>query len=383
MKILHITPSYKPAYRYGGPIVSVAKLCEVLASNSIDVEVLTTKANGQKELEVSTHLIVDGVKVTYFKRVTKDHTHFSPALLWRLLILNGKAKSRLIIHIHSWWNLVAITSCLIAKIKKIPVVLSPRGMLTTYTLGSRSSLYKKLIHLIIGRSLIRYCVIHATTDMEKDDILKVANPKNVLVIPNLVYFKAQNPEPCIRNVIHQSTKPFRLLFFSRIEKKKGLELLFTALADCDFPWELTVAGNGERSYISTLKKLAGSLGISSTITWIGLVNKETKYDVLSDHQLLVLFSHNENFGNVILESLSVGTAVAISDKVGLSSLVNKHNLGWVSPLNTEMVAQTLRDARASTQELQKIRGAAPEIIHEHFNDDRLVNQYIQLYKNIR
>jgi hypothetical protein len=33
MKILHITASYKPAYVYGGPVMSVAKLCEELTKS--------------------------------------------------------------------------------------------------------------------------------------------------------------------------------------------------------------------------------------------------------------------------------------------------------------------------------------------------------------
>ena len=61
MRILHITASYKPAFIYGGPTMSVAKLCEALgglevrslgvkgfeAFNDIEVEVLTTTANGK------------------------------------------------------------------------------------------------------------------------------------------------------------------------------------------------------------------------------------------------------------------------------------------------------------------------------------------------
>ena len=34
MKILHITASYKPAYIYGGPVMSVAKLCEEVQAES-------------------------------------------------------------------------------------------------------------------------------------------------------------------------------------------------------------------------------------------------------------------------------------------------------------------------------------------------------------
>ncbi len=68
MKILQITPSYKPAYVYGGPTMSVAKLCETLVHHGLNLEVLTTTANGKIELDLERgkKMNVDGVIVTYF-----------------------------------------------------------------------------------------------------------------------------------------------------------------------------------------------------------------------------------------------------------------------------------------------------------------------------
>lgn len=63
MKILHITASYKPSFIYGGPIYSVAALCEAWVKSEVrslksesthpllyNVEVITTLANGKEEL---------------------------------------------------------------------------------------------------------------------------------------------------------------------------------------------------------------------------------------------------------------------------------------------------------------------------------------------
>ena len=183
MKLIHITASYKPAYIYGGPIQSVGKLCEVLSvdkrvavdgnnASVHELEVLTTTANGKNELDVviGEPVLVDAVPVTYFKRLTKDHSHFSPGLLLNLrkeilhCIQDDKTSDKddkLIIHIHAWWNLVSVLSCLVAKWYKIPVVLSPRGMLTTYSFGNRNLFSKRLIHRLIGKQLLKYCHIHA------------------------------------------------------------------------------------------------------------------------------------------------------------------------------------------------------------------------------
>ena len=381
MKIIHITPSYKPAYIYGGPIISVAKLCETLVSNNLDVEVLTTKANGNTELIIPEQTVIDGVKIHFYERITKDPSHFSPALLWNFHKMTSKKNQPLVIHIHSWWNLTAIASCLLAKMKKIPVVLSPRGMLTEYSFRNQNSGCKKLFHYLLGRKLIAYCTIHATSELEKDDILQIWQPKTLCIIPNMIYFPPH----------HQLTKaylkhagkhdqPFRLLFLSRIDEKKGLELLFPALVNCHFPWSLTIAGTGDYLYLRKLKRLALSLGISEHINWIGYVQSEKKYDVLLDHQLLLLFSQNENFANIILESLLVGTAVAISNKVGLAGFVEAQELGWIADLNPDTIAETLRVAYEQQNVRERIRANAPSTVRACFNQQKLFEQYRELYQ---
>ena len=68
-----------------------------------NVEVITSLANGKEELPYPSGKIkiVEGVPVRYFKRWTKDHSHFSPTLLWHLW---KTAKTLDVIDIHSWWN---------------------------------------------------------------------------------------------------------------------------------------------------------------------------------------------------------------------------------------------------------------------------------------
>src|SRR5690606_32993182 len=51
-----------------------------------ETTVYTNLANGKEELPYPSGTIknIDGVEVHYFKRWTKDHSHFSPALFWKL-----------------------------------------------------------------------------------------------------------------------------------------------------------------------------------------------------------------------------------------------------------------------------------------------------------
>ncbi|WP_343523818.1 glycosyltransferase [Pedobacter sp.] len=414
MKIIHITASYKPAYIYGGPIQSVGKLCEVLVGDKRwalgigkpDLQVLTTTANGRNELDVKTNfpVLIEGVPVTYFKRWSKDHSHFSPGLLWRLRkeILRctrddqpgaqGDNKiemsklqtpnSKLIIHIHAWWNLVSLLSCFIAKWYRIPVVLSPRGMLTSYTLGNRNPFSKRIIHKLVGNQLLKYCHIHATSEQEKTDILKMVKPKSIRVIPNLVSLRseAQEFKSAAPDLKHQTEDSFKLIFLSRIEEKKGLELLFKALSTVDISWKLTIAGSGEKQYIQSLKVLTKELKLNDKIYWIGQVGNEDKYPLMAAHDLLVLTSYNENFANVVVESLSVGTPVLVSEQVGLSDYVHGKALGWVTGVDTAAIKKNITAAYQDPEKRQNIRNIAPLTIRRDFSDDALVREYLEFYK---
>lgn len=386
MKILHITASYKPAYIYGGPIQSVGKLCEASISDvrhrHIDLEVFTTTANGINELPVDTQkpLMVDGVRVTYFKRWTKDHSHCSPSLLLALQKALKKAQQKneqLIIHIHAWWNLVSVLSCLIAKWYRFPVVLSPRGMLTSYSQHNRHSFAKRLIHVFIGKRLLSYCHIHTTSLQEKADVLQIIQTKNITVIPNLINLApvTYKPQPIS---IHST---LNLIFLSRIEEKKGLELLFDALVLIDFPWRLTILGPGVENYVKSLKDRAVHLKISDRIKWYGQVNDQDKFELMAAHDVLVLTSYNENFANVVLESLSVGTAVLISDKVGLAAYVKDKDLGWICDLTIDDIRNKLVAANNQT-ERAKIRSIASDLVRQDFEDEVLVKKYVEMYEEV-
>ena len=68
LKVLHIVPSYIPAYRYGGPIKAVHGLCASLVKQGADVSVFTTNIDQDQNLDVPLNepVDIDGVKVYYY-----------------------------------------------------------------------------------------------------------------------------------------------------------------------------------------------------------------------------------------------------------------------------------------------------------------------------
>jgi glycosyltransferase involved in cell wall biosynthesis len=376
LRVLQICAAYKPAYIYGGPTMSVSMLSEQLVKAGVYTEVYTTTANGKKELEVTTGkpLQIDGVTVTYFKRLTKDHSHFSPALFKKLWV---QVKQFDIVHIHAWWNLVSLFSCLIALSRGIPVVISPRGTLSPYSFQNKNIGIKWIIHNFLGKYLLSKSHSHVTSQREKDAVLALIQPGDITILPNFVKLAVKQLQ-----AVNLSSSTLRLLFFSRVEHKKGLEILFEALPMVTIPYTLSIAGDGDQNYIEHLKRVAEKNNIAEKITWLGF-QTESKFKVLSDYDVFVLPSYDENFGNAVIESLSVGTPVLISEEVGLASYVMENSLGWICKTNPVSVSASINQiAGNSFEEIDKIRKKAPDIIYGDFEESHLVKKYIDMYNKI-
>jgi glycosyltransferase involved in cell wall biosynthesis len=374
LNILQISASYKPAYVYGGPTMSVSELSEQLNKAGCTVNVFTTTANGTAELDIEANvpLTLNGVTVTYFNRITKDHSHFSPAILkavWK------NVKKFDVVHIHAWWNLVSVLSCLIALMRGRIVVLSPRGTLSAYSFQNKNIGLKQLLHGLLGKYLLNKCHLHATSQQEKTALVKLIDTKNITVLPNFVKLQPQK-----KRLKSQPGSVFKLLFFSRIEEKKGLEILLNALKTVTEPYHLTIAGSGRESYIDSLKALVKNNLIEDKITWAGFYGDD-KFDRINEHDLFVLPSYDENFGNTVIESLSVGTPVLISEQVGLADYVLENDLGWVCQTNPQSVSDAINNIMKDNRgKLREINEKAPGIIYNDFYEDELVSKYITFYK---
>ncbi|MDB5109934.1 MAG: hypothetical protein JWR67_1048 [Mucilaginibacter sp.] len=356
--------------------MSVSMLCEQLVKTGISITVFTTTANGADELsvKVSQPVEIDGVTVIYFKRLTKDHTHFSPSLLIRLW---KEARNFDLIHIHAWWNLVSVLSCLFALIHKVPVIISARGTLSSYSFSNKNTRTKNILHNLLGKHLLNKSHFHVTTKQEKQAILKLIQPKSITTISNLVKL------PIYKTPKENETVPYlRLIFFSRIEEKKGLDILLNALPLVTVPYHLTIAGSGEDTYIDHLKTIAAKNNINNKITWAGF-HTENKFDLLCKHDLFVLPSYDENFGNTVIESLSTGTPVLIGQNVGLADYVINTNLGWLCEITPVSISNAINlIATDKKNDLDRIREQAPSIIYKDFAPLNLVQQYVTMYKQI-
>ncbi|MFT5738665.1 MAG: glycosyltransferase involved in cell wall biosynthesis, partial [Maribacter sp.] len=182
----------------------------------------------------------------------------------------------------------------------IKVVLSPHGMLEPWILADKP--WKKKLGLLLyqQKAISKANYLLATAQMEQENILKLGFSNPISIIPNGIDLTEINK---LKEIY--GTK--KVVFLSRIHPKKGIELLLEAWRTSDTgDWTLEIAGNGEATYIETLRRNARDL---ENVAFVGPQYGEAKWNLLRSADLMVLPTHSENFGIVVAEALALGVPV--------------------------------------------------------------------------
>lgn len=249
------------------------------------------------------------------------------------------------IHIHGLWEEIQHQAGRVARALNIPYIIRPCGMLDPWSL-SQGRLHKRLYRRLRLNKLIRgAAAMHFTTDIERDLAQPTCAGIPSIVEPNGINlsefadplphgeFRARHPE------IQQ--KPL-VLFLSRIHSKKGLDLLIPAFARLKTTdAQLVIAGPDHDGYQREIETLAERAGVHDRVHFLGMLIGRVKIAALTDADLLVLPSRQENFANVVIEALAVGTPVVISDQVNLAPVIKSARVGAVVPLDLTAIAAEL------------------------------------------
>jgi glycosyltransferase involved in cell wall biosynthesis len=386
MRLLHVVPTYLPAWRHGGTIWAVHGLCKALAARGHEVTVCTTDVHGSTTLDVPREapVAIEGVTVWYFPVVRPRRLYHSPAMEaalardWTPPAPAGAAGAaeRLpqglaafdLLHLHSVFLSPTAKAARAAERAGVPYLVAPRGMLVGELLRRRGWLRKWLrIWLVERRTLARAAGLHVTSELEEEEIarlgahLRLRLPP-VHVVVNGVEEEPWTPDreaelaPAVRDVL--ARRPL-LLFLGRLSWKKGLDRLLAALVEVPRA-TLAVAGYDEEGWRARLELQAKDLGIDHRVVQLGPVQGADKAGLLHLADALVLPSFSENFGNVVLEAMAAGLPVVVTPQVGLAGVVQQHRAGVVTESDPPLLAAALRDLLADVEGRQAmgLRGRA-------------------------
>ena len=344
MRILHVTPSYFPAVRYGGPIWSVHHLAIEQIKLGHDVEVYTTNIDGDSvsNVPVGRKIEVDGVSVTYFSVGFFRRTMRAPSMA---VALKQNISSFDVVHNHSVFLWPTYISAREARLAKVPYVISPRGMLWAELIRQRSRVMKKLWIAIIEKKNLKYsAAVHVTSDIEGRKIMELGLPMpRTINLPNGVDIPRNLYEGEISEDISREIKRGEfLLSFGRLNWKKNNVQLIKAMLKLPNV-RLIVAGNQEDEHCLELRSIIKKYDLTERVSVISRqVSGRDKELLFSSAVMFVLPSLSENFGNTVLEAMVRGVAVVVSKEAGAAEVVKKIGCGLVCSPNSASLADSIK-----------------------------------------
>lgn len=390
MKVLHVIPSVSPIR--GGPSQAVLELVIALRGCGIESEIVTTNDDGSSLLNVPLNQRIEyqGVPVWFFPR-------FSP----QLQSLREYAFSRQfttwlwqhiteyeLVHIHAIFSYTCTAAMAIARLKNIPYLVRPNGLLCNWSL-KQSALRKEIYLALIERAnLNRSLAVELTSLQEQEEVTPLQIKANRCIIPYGLSVPARIPDARqrLRQLLQITEDEPVVLFMSRIHHKKGLEYLIPALQQIAHRrFTFVLAGSGSPEYEVEIAALLKASGVHDRTYFAGFVEGETKELFLQGADIFALTSHSESFGLAVLEAIAAGLSIVTTPGVPLATVVEQYQLGQVIKLDSDAIAKALQQCLDSLQDFQQTQcrqDRARQLISEHYTWECIATKLIEIYNDI-
>lgn len=396
MRLLYAVHAYKPAYRVGGPILSVSALAEQLVARGHRVTVVTSTSNLDEELDVPTGqaTTVNGVEVWYFHRQEplKRWLPFVPYVSKSMGFLYspdmGPALGRLAagadaVHTHMPFVYPSLAAARAAFACAKPLFYHQRGVFDPQRLRFRAVKKRLYIEAVERPILRRATTLIALTEAERGSYraLRVSTPCRV--IPNgidvALYPANRNPEAGAR--WHLSRDALVILFMGRIHPVKGADRLleaFTRIAPAHPRAVLVLAGPDEWGLERRFRNNAARAGLGDRVVFTGMVLGSDKHDLLDRADLFALPSEGEGLSMAVLEALASGTAVLLSPGCHFPE-VAEAGAGVIAPLEPEALAAALDRLLSYPEQLREMGARGRPFVQRRYDWVTIADQMIDAY----
>jgi phosphatidylinositol alpha-mannosyltransferase len=166
-----------------------------------------------------------------------------------------------------------------------------------------------------------------------------------------------------------------VLFVSRHEPRKGLEVLLSALERLPADVRLWVASDGPET-----ARLRARTASDPRVEWLGRISEEEKARRLRGADVLCAPSlHGESFGLVLLEGMAASTTIVASDLPGYRNVARHGQEALlVPPGDAEALAAAISRVLEEPETARSLVAAGDARAAE-FSMERLAECYLQLY----
>jgi glycosyltransferase involved in cell wall biosynthesis len=368
LRIAQIVTLVTPNGAYGGPVRVAVNQAKALIAQGHEVTIFAgTRGFTQAPIEI------EGVPVRLFTTLQAiPKAGFAGVTSLGLLrAVTRASKNYDVWHIHLARDLITLPAAAMLRFLRIPFLVQCHGMIDE----SKKLLSKPLDAALTRRILRSATAVLTLTPREETDLQLVAGTKLATDrIPNGVpdAVRERVPASGVREV----------LFLARLQaRKRPQHFVRAAIAlAAQFPevrFTLVGPDEGEGKEVEAL--ISGS-GVEEQITWVGSLQPAQTLDRMMESTLYVLPSVDEPFPMSVLEALSIGLPVIITDSCGLATYVRDADAGLVVDANLESLTNAIESLLRNPTRAVEMGANGRDLVLSSFSMDTVASILMGHYR---
>ena len=380
MRILNIC-AY--TWQAGGPPKIIFDHTEVVLRYGHQVDILSPISPGE-----TAYPVPNGARLILCQRtpgISRFFREFSTELY---RYLQQHAHEYDVIHCHGLWHFGTLAPFMIDR--TVAKVITIHGVLDRWVYA-RHNWKKQVMDTLAQKAYLRRAdLVQINNTDEQADVLRyLGHPHpNVVMIPNGVKmsdFATLPPKNQFRQKFNLPTNKKLVLFMSRLNAKKGLDLLLPGFRDYVkmHPDTVLALAGGDDGYEATARQFITEHNLGDSIRLVGMLTGDDKKAALADADLFTLPSYSEGFSMAVLEAMAAGTPALVSDRVGFGETIRQHEAaGLLSNLTAGSVTEGLETLLSNDQLRQRVARNATALVRSKYDIDIVAKQLLDEYTKI-
>ena len=390
MKIALSCPASLPASQFGGIMFLCLDIAKESSSQGHDVTIFTTDMDFANNPHTFNKKLPRKERFKKFL-INRSHVWFSIQLFFvNPGMYNQMSKEDFdIIHSIGIRSFQSLISAVIARRKKIPLVLSDQGGLTTHP-NLNSSFVKKFL-IFLQKPFIKFIIdsaskISVPNDYEKHIFLEFCDENKIVVIPNGVNLETlQIKEINFKKKFDIKTDFF--LFIGRFSKIKGIDVLIESIKLLkkklrDMNIKLIIMGV-DFGYENVMIEMIEMYDLGDVIKIIRNPSREDVIQSYSESLFLVYPSRWELSPLTPLEAFAFKKTVISTNAHGIPfTITNGDNCILIENEDVKGLADAILELVGNKQKRTKYGESGYKLVRSKNNSRTMVNKTLEMYYQI-
>ncbi len=391
MKIAICCPASLPATQFGGILFLGADLAREFSEKGNDVTIYTSDLDFANNPKTFNRNLPDKEKFDNFF-IKRTHVYLSIFLFYVNpgMYFQMKKDDMDIIHTIGVRSFQSIIAALISKRKKIPLVVSDQGGLTTHPDLKNSNPFKKFIYKI-QIPMIKFVLNQATriiaaNEYEKTIFSTFGVEEKVYIVKNGINLHNTNNVKIDFKKKYSINKKY-FLFLGRFSKVKGIDLLIQALNHIKNEKELKdyqlVLMGVDFGFQREMLSMISSFNLQEKII---VIKNPPRDDVLAayrESEFLVLPSRWELSPLTPLEGFMFGKPTISTTAHGIPHTIkDNENCLLVEPENFKKLGDAINKLVKDEELTKRLGSEGKKLVNEVCNSQKMASEITVQYEAI-